>query len=110
MSGHRILQLFMASLLICSLYSLGVSAQTKKDIAKANELVDQGNQAFVQKRYPDAIDKYQQAILLVPKNPDPHFRKAYAHYNQKEYDSAKYEFQLALDQAYKKPVDVYGIR
>ena len=110
MSRQRFLRLFTLSILICGLCSHAAWAQSKKDIAKANELLDQGNQAFAQKRYHDAIDKYQQAILLVPKNPDAHFRKAYAHYNQNEYDSAKYEFQLALDQSYKKPVDIYSIR
>ena len=110
MKGQRFQWLLTISLLIWGLCSLAVSAQTKKEINQAKDLVNQGNQAYDQKNFKDALDKYTQAIQLVSNNPDAHYRKANAHYKLNDYVNAKFEFQLALDQGYKPPIDIYGIR
>ena len=109
MNGNRFVRsLAIVFLILCS-FSLVVTAQSKKDKGKAKELQDQGDKSFAQKNYHDAADKYAQAILLMPTNPDAHYWKGVSHYNLKEYDPAKYEFQLALNQGFK-PIEVYRIR
>ncbi len=110
MKGQRFRQLFAIGLLICGLCSLAASAQTKKEISQAKDLTGQGNQAYDQKNFKEALDKYTQAIQLVSNNPEVHFRKANAHYKLNDYVNAKSEFQLALDQGYKPSIDVYNIR
>lgn len=95
-------------LILCSLSI--VSAQSKKDRSKARELQDQAAKEFTQKNYRGAVDKYNQAIVLVPTNPEAHYWKAASHYYLKEYEPAKYEFQLALNQGYKPLLDIYRIR
>ncbi len=113
MKGQRFQWLLTSSLLICGLCSLAASAQkkpTKQEINQAKDLVAQGDQALRKKEFKDALDKYTQAIQLVPNSPEARYGKANAHYELKDYVNAKFEFQLALDQGYKPPVDVYAIR
>jgi Flp pilus assembly protein TadD len=57
-----------------------VDAQSKKDIKKSNQLVEQGNREFGKKNYRGAVDNYAQAVTLNPKNATAHFWKGYAHY------------------------------
>ncbi len=110
MNGQRFRRPFTISLLICAFCLLAASAQTKKDISQAKALVGQGNQAYDQKSFTEALDKYTQAIKLVSTNPEARFRKANAHYKLNDYVNAKFEFQLALDQGYKPPINIYSIR
>ena len=110
MNGNKFLRtLTICFLILCSL-SLIVSAQFKKDRSRARELQDQAAKEFTQKNYRGAVDKYNQAIVLVPTNPEAHYWKAASHYYLKEYEPAKYEFQLALNQGYKPLLDIYRIR
>lgn len=83
---------------------------SKKDIKKAGQLADQGQRSFGQKNYRDAIDKYAQAIVLVPTNPKAHFWKGYSHFNLQEYGQAITEFTSAIDQGYAPVVDAYKVR
>ena len=108
MSGNKFKTFTIFFLIVCSL-SIGVLGQSKKEKAQAKELQDQGNAAFGKKNYRDAIDKYSKAILVIPTNPEAHYFKAASHYYLKEYDPAKYEFQLALNQGYKA-IEVYRVR
>lgn len=89
--------------------SLTAVAQSKKDQKKAKQLTEQGDKAFRQKNYRDALEQYSQAVALMPVNAYAHFWKGYSHYNLKENDQALAEFDLALSQKYK-PLDVYKVR
>jgi tetratricopeptide (TPR) repeat protein len=89
-----------------------VSAQgpTKKDQKEAKKLTEQAKKAFDQRNYRNAVDTYKQALMLVPTNAESHFRKGYSHYVLKENDLALAEFELALNQGYAKPLEIYSIR
>lgn len=109
MNGNKCFRALIICLLVFFSFSLAVTGQSKKDKSQAKDLLDQGDKSFTQKNYRDAVDKYAKAILLVPTNPPAHYWKAASHYYLKEYDPAKYEFQLALNQGFK-PIEVYRIR
>src|SRR5437870_2954919 len=89
--------------------SINVAAQPKKDLKKANDLVQLGDKAYQEKNYRDAANQYAQAIAVIPKYPYAHYRKGFAHFNLKEYDLALAEFTLALNQGHK-PLDIYRVR
>ena len=76
MKGQRFQQLLTIGLLICGLCSIAVPAQTKKDVSQAKDLVGQGDQAYNQKNFKDALDKYTQAIQLVSNNPEEAFQES----------------------------------
>lgn len=99
------------TLMIAALFSISVSAQqpSRKDIRKANELVTQGNRAFNSKNYRNAIEKYAEAIVLVPRNGTARFWKGYAHYYLKEYSTALSELNAAAEQGHPA-VDVAKVR
>jgi tetratricopeptide (TPR) repeat protein len=108
---------YFRSIPVCiALFSLLLSfssiadAQTKKDRKAADKLVDQARKAFGQKNYRMAVDQYTQALTLVPVNADAHYGKGLSHFYLKENDLALPEFELALGQGYKKPLDIYRAR
>lgn len=92
-----------------SFLSANVDGQSRKDLRKARQLVEQGNKAFNQRNYRIAIDRYAEAIVLAPKEPAAHYWKGYSHYHLKEYDQALAGMEAALANGYK-PVDVYKVR
>lgn len=96
------------ALLFC--FSADLSAQSKKDQKKARQLAEQAEKAFRQRNYRNAVDLYTQSVALVPVNAEGHFWKGAAHFYLNEYDQALPEFDLALSQSYKKPLDVYQLR
>jgi tetratricopeptide (TPR) repeat protein len=73
---------------------------SKKDIKKSNQLVETGNKAFRSKNYRNAVERYAEAIVLVPRNALAHYWKGYAHYYLKEYDAALTELNAAADQGH----------
>ena len=92
-----------------SALTIEVNAQPRRDIQKAKKLSDEGDAFFRQKNYQAAIDKYAEAIVLVPNNAYPHFWKGYAHYYLNQFDQAAAELDTALTQGHK-PLDIYRIR
>ncbi|MGI8408667.1 MAG: tetratricopeptide repeat protein, partial [Pyrinomonadaceae bacterium] len=91
-------------------FSIQIEAQSKNDQKRAQQLVVLGDKAFRQKNYRVALDHYSQAVALVPVNPSAHFWKGLTHYYLNESEPALSEFDLALQQGHKKPLDVYQIR
>lgn len=85
-------------------------AQTKKERERAQRLIRQGDQAFNQRDYREAVAKYAEAIILVPNFAPVRFWKGYAHYYLKEYDQAIAEFDQALAKGFNKPLDVLRLR
>lgn len=99
------------TLMTLALLSAGVVAQnpSKKDIRKSDDFVKQGIRAFGQKNYRNAIEKFAQAIVLVPQNGSAHFGKARAHLALKENDAALSEFKMAEDYGFS-PVEISKYR
>lgn len=106
---HRFTVLGCAAALVFCI-SADLSAQSKKDQKKARQLAEQGQKEFRQRNYRNAVELYSQSVALVPINPDIHFWKGAAHFYLDEFDPALSEFELALSQGYKKPLDVYLLR
>ncbi|MBK9527188.1 MAG: tetratricopeptide repeat protein [Acidobacteria bacterium] len=102
-----IVSLFVVAL---CLMATQTQAQSKRDRDQANALQKEAETAYGQKNYQVAAAKYGQAILLVPNNPNAHYRKGYAHFELKEYDAAIASFTTALTQGFKPPVEIYRVR
>jgi tetratricopeptide (TPR) repeat protein len=90
-------------------FSGNALAQSKKDLRRAERLVKEGNDLFNRRDYRRAINKYAEAISIVPSMTVARYWKGYAHYYLKEYDLALAELDLALNQGYT-PADVYKVR
>lgn len=105
------LRKILLSLVVLGLVSFAISAQepSRRDIRKSNDLVADGNKAFNQRNYRAAIDKYAEAVVLVPRNAAAHFWKGYAHYYLKDYPMALTELNLAEQQGHS-PVEVSKVR
>lgn len=84
-------------------------AQSKKDLKKSKQLVEQGNKLFKKRDYRNAIGKFSEALTVVPTNADALFWRGYAYYNLQENEAAFVDLSSALARGYK-PADVYKIR
>lgn len=110
--NKKVLLGFITYCLLWAAFSASVSnvnGQTKKQIKQAKNLTDEGDKSFQRKEYQKAINKYAEAISLVPSHPTPHYWKGYAHYYLSEFDQAIAELNVALERGYK-PLDVYKLR
>jgi tetratricopeptide (TPR) repeat protein len=87
-----------------------VSGQSKNDRKQAEKLVKEADNAYKQRNYRLAIDTYAKALALDPTSANAHFFKGVAHSYLNEPDQALNEFDAALKQGYKRPVDVYLVR
>lgn len=100
-------------LILIAVSMLGANAlaqnPSKKDIRKSDDLVKQGNRAFSQRNYRNAIEKFAEAAVIVPRNSAAHFNKGRAHLMLKENDLALAEFKLAEDHGFS-PVEVSKYR
>lgn len=93
-----------------SALSVEINAQKKPDLGKAKKLTAEGNKAFNVKDYRLAIGKYTEATKAALNYPDAHFWKGYAHYYLNEYDQALSEINLASQQNFNKPLEIYKLR
>src|SRR5262245_60497093 len=84
---------------LCLVAAIG--AQTRKEREQAKRLQDDGDKAFVQKDFQTAVQKYGQAIQIIPANSYAHYKKGFAHYNLKENPAALNEFAIALSQGFR---------
>ena len=101
----------LLAVLTVSLLTMSAFGQepSKKDIRKSNQLVTDGNKAFNQRNYKNAIEKYAEAIVLVPGNGAAHFWKGVAHQRLKENAPALTELNLAEEQGHAA-VEVAKVR
>jgi tetratricopeptide (TPR) repeat protein len=86
-----------------------VEGQSRRDRDRAKALEAQADKAYTAKNFREAADKYGEAIVLVPTNPNAHYRKGFAHFNLKENQKAIDALTIALTQGYK-PLDIYRLR
>jgi tetratricopeptide (TPR) repeat protein len=82
---------------------------SKKDLRKSEQLVEQGMRAFNQKNYRNAVERFAEAIVLVPRNGAAHFGKGRSHLMLKENDTALSEFKLAEEAGFS-PVEISKYR
>lgn len=82
-----------------------VQAQSKKDKDKAQKLAVQGNQAYDKKDFKGAVQKYAEALKLVPVSPSIHFWKGKSHFNLKQYEDTYNELTFAISQGH----DAYAV-
>ena len=102
---------YLMLLLAVFAWTADVQAQPrKKDLEKSRKIAKQGDQFFNQKDYRNAINKYAEAIAVVPQFPAAHFWKGYAHYYLNEYEQSLTELGMALTQGFDKPLEVYRLR
>src|SRR5688500_5243215 len=95
------------SIALCS----GAIAQPRPDRRAAQELMKKAENAYNQRNFRLAADQYNQAFAIIsPTNPEIRFRKAVAHYHLNEWDQALTEFDFALKQRYKRPLEIYQYR
>ena len=92
-----------------SAFPVNVGAQTKQELKAAKKLTDEGDQAFRQRNYQAALDKYTAAVGVTANNSYAHFWKGHSHYYLKQYGEAASEFDTALTQGYK-PGPIYSLR
>jgi tetratricopeptide (TPR) repeat protein len=111
MFNKKFINLTIVISLIFGISFLGanVSAQSKRDEKRAEKLVKDGNNLFNRRDYRGSINKYAEAISLVPSLSVAHYWKGYAHYYLKEYDLALSELDTAFNQGYS-PDDIYKVR
>ena len=102
--------IFCLLLTAFSAFSVEIGAQNKKDLRKAQKLTAEGNKLFLTKDYRQAIDKYAEAVVLAPTLAEAHFWKGYAHYYLNEFDQSLTEINLAAEQQYNKPLEIYKVR
>lgn len=100
---------FLLLAVAASAVSLFAQQPNRRDQRRANQLVQEGNRAFSQRNYRNAIDKYAQAVVLVPKHPEAHFWKGYAHYYLKEFPMALTDLNRAEEQGHPA-VEVSKVR
>jgi len=111
MKRTKYLNWFVYLMLLLSLFSLNAEAQPKKkDLQKAQKIAKQGDQFFNKKDYRNAINKYAEAILVVPNFPAAYFWKGYAHYYLNEYDQSISDLTQAESQGFDKPLEIYKVR
>ncbi len=113
MKRTKYLNWFVYLMLLLAVFSLTTDVQAqprKKDLEKARKISRQGDQFYNQKDYRNAINKYAEAIAIVPQFPAAHFWKGYAHYYLNEYDQSLNDLNLALSQGFEKPLEVYRLR
>lgn len=103
---------FVNLAILLSVFSLHaqVPPPRKKDLERARKVAKQGDVLFNQKNYRGAIDKYTEAITIVPQFPAAHFWKGYAHYYLNEYDQSLTDLNQAESQKFDKPLEIYKLR
>lgn len=84
--------------------------QSRRDRQRAEQLYNEGNRAFNQRDYRNAVIKYAESVMLVPTNAATRFWKGMCHFHMDQMEMALSEFDSALSLGYERPVDVYRIR
>lgn len=67
--------------------------------APVEKLIQDGNEAFAEGAYLEALDLYQSAQIESPELAEPYFNAANAYYRQRDYPAALEQMQMALQYA-----------
>ena len=98
-----------AALVICGA-AFSIQGQSRNDIRRSEQLVREGDRAFGQKNYREAVEKYAEAVVHVPRDANTRFKKGLAHVMLDDHSLALSELNTALDLGYSKPAEVYAVR
>jgi len=111
-----------AVVIVISSIGYSIAANEKQSIEKndkqkvekketANELVTKGNQAFIAKRYDDAIDFYKQAIAVNPRSIDAHYDLAISYEKKGMLDESieAYKHVIKIDPTHAQAHNNLGI-
>jgi len=79
--------------------SSGSDAQPEDALARAQQLKEQGNEAFKQKQFGSALTYYSLALELDPSNATLHLNRAICHGSLGQWVHSKIDAQQALDLA-----------
>ncbi|NNF00246.1 MAG: tetratricopeptide repeat protein [Pyrinomonadaceae bacterium] len=111
MSRTKLLKFASFIFLAAILFSVPVitNAQSKKDRKAAQRLVRDADTLYRQRDYSGAIEKYAEALVLVPKYPYAHLSKAFSHLRLNQNDLALNDLTAALNQGHS-PLEVYRVR
>src|SRR5690606_33714484 len=90
--------------------AFSTEGQSRNDVRRASQLIGEGDRAFTQKNYRNAIEKYAEAIVFVPRNAETRFKKGLAHSLLNQRELALQELSAALDLGHPRPVEVYLVR
>lgn len=82
----------ISSLIVLSIVILLLAACS----APAEQLNQEGNQAFAEQAYLEALELYQSAQIESPELAEPYFNAANTHYRQGDYPAALEQMQTAL--------------
>lgn len=113
MKKTRFLKWFFCFILLFPLCAVVADAQPKprkKDLEKARKLAQQGDRFFNLKNYRGAIEKYSEALTIVPQFPAAHFWKGYSYYYLSEFDQSLNSLKQAEAQGFDKPLEIYKLR
>ncbi len=110
MTRKKILYFFTFVLLAVFVFGSSVDSYAQpKPKKKARRLARSAAKLYNQKRYAEAIVKYEQALEISPYFPRVRFFKGNLHHEQKQYDLAVEELSKALEQG-SDPKRVLSVR
>ncbi|MBX7173113.1 MAG: tetratricopeptide repeat protein [Pyrinomonadaceae bacterium] len=108
--NKKIYLLFLTLAFLLSMNFIVSAQPPKKVVEQAKKFFQEGEKLFNQKKYRLAIEKYNQSIALVPKNPIANFRKGQALFELKENEGALNAFTTSLNDGFQSPADIYSYR
>jgi len=103
----------LASLFVFAVFVFGLPnvsfAQSKKDRKAAQKLIREADGLYRQQNYSDAIEKYAEALVLVPKSTYAHLSKAFSHLRLNQDGLALSDLTSALEKGHS-PIEIYKVR
>lgn len=111
MTSNRVIKFVSVIVFAFLIFGLPLdsSAQSKKDKKAAEKLVRDGDVLYRKQQYSDSIQKYAEALALVPRFPYAHLSKAFAHLRLDQKDLALTDLSAALEQGHP-PLEIYRVR
>lgn len=82
----------------------------KKDIERAKKIAKAGDQFYNRKNYRAAIERYAEAVTIVPQFPEAYFWKGWSHYYLNENDQAIADLTMAEKLGFPKPFEFLKLR
>lgn len=91
-------------------YAQPTKEPSKKEKREADKLMKEGETAFRQKNFQEAVKKLGDSLAIVSTNAKAHFLKGSSHHSLAQYEQAASELELAQKYGYKEMMDVLELR
>ncbi|MGB7068417.1 MAG: tetratricopeptide repeat protein [Pyrinomonadaceae bacterium] len=108
-STIKTIVIFVSIVIVISVTASNAFSQGGRKSRRVQQLEQQAGRAYLQKDFRLAIERYAEAIVLLPTNPDAHFWKGNAHHFLQQNDLALSELDEAFKQGHS-PLDIYKVR